>query len=140
MTKVYRTFAKVSSPCLFDYQTRKEALEVNGSPLAKLFDAFNFEKYRLDIVDCGICQASFPEISQKNRYQLSSSRDVVPDPRIFVYQSRSIDRPRNVLSCSHGTGRDPDDRYHSRSPRIRAGRSFLIHLLLFNRFRWLLRI
>ena len=88
----------------------------------------------------GICQASFPEISQKNRYQLSSSRDVVPDPRIFVYQSRSIDRPRNVLSCSHGTGRDPDDRYHSRSPRIRAGRSFLIHLLLFNRFRWLLRI
>ena len=90
--------------------------------------------------NCGICQASFPEISQKNRYQLSSSRDVVPDPRIFVYQSRSIDRPRNVLSCSHGTGRDPDDRYHSRSPRIRAGRSFLIHLLLFNRFRWLLRI
>lgn len=52
MTKVYRTFAKVSSPCLFDYQTRREALEVNGSPLAKLFDAFNFEKYRLDIVDC----------------------------------------------------------------------------------------
>ena len=92
------------------------------------------------INETGICQASFPEISQKNRYQLSSSRDVVPDPRIFVYQSRSIDRPRNVLSCSHGTGRDPDDRYHSRSPRIRAGRSFLILLLLFNRFRWLLRI
>lgn len=97
------------------------------------------ERYNLS-PSTGICQASFPEISQKNRYQLSSSRDVVPDPRIFVYQSRSIDRPRNVLSCSHGTGRDPDDRYHSRSPRIRAGRSFLIHLLLFNRFRWLLRI
>lgn len=52
MKTVYKTFAKVSSPCLFDYQTRKEALEASGSPLAKLIDTFNFEKYRSDIVAC----------------------------------------------------------------------------------------
>lgn len=52
MQKAYKTFAKVSSPCLFDYQTRKEALEACGSPLAKLIDTFNFEKYHSDIVAC----------------------------------------------------------------------------------------
>ena len=87
MTKVYRTFAKVSSPCLFDYQTRKEALEVNGSPLAKLFDAFNFEKYRLDIVDCVKRETAKKKLASKglpNKLLTSSMSKILPTFHLVI--------------------------------------------------------
>lgn len=45
-------FSEISSACLFDSQTRQECLEALDSPLAKLTEAFNFEKYPAVIVDC----------------------------------------------------------------------------------------
>ena len=45
-------FSEISSPSLFDSQTGQECLEALDNPLAKLTEAFNFEKYRAVIVDC----------------------------------------------------------------------------------------
>ena len=102
MTKVYRTFAKVSSPCLFDYKTRKEALEVNGSPLAKLIAAFNFEKYRSDIVDCVKRETAKKKLTSeghpKKTLNLFSEQDLAyASPRDSIRLHRKDARGRRAI-------------------------------------------
>ena len=52
MLEVYQTSAPGATPCLFETRTLKEQLEDLKSPLASLTDAFNFEKYRPQIIAC----------------------------------------------------------------------------------------
>ena len=68
----------------------------------------------------GICQDTFPVFSQKNGNFLPSP-GLAPDPRIF-------DPPKQINTCTgcmilftRGTGRDPDGRHQSRSPRLKRG-------------------
>lgn len=52
MLEVYQTSVPGATPCLFETRTLKEQLEDLKSPLAGLTDAFNFEKYRPQIIAC----------------------------------------------------------------------------------------
>lgn len=49
---VYKTPFHSATPCLLDQESRKEVLERLGSPLAKLIDLFNFERFRSKITEC----------------------------------------------------------------------------------------
>ena len=49
---VYKPPFHSATPCLLDQESRKEVLERLGSPLAKLIDVFNFERFRSQITEC----------------------------------------------------------------------------------------
>ena len=71
-------FSEISSACLFDSQTRQECLEALDSPLAKLTEAFNFEKYRAEIVDCIKREVAKKKIS--NQEPSKSSPQLFSEP------------------------------------------------------------
>lgn len=102
MRKVYKTFSKISSPCLFDSQTRQECLEALDSPLAKLTEAFNFEKYRAEIVDCIKREVAKKKISNQEPSKSSPQLFSAPDlpsvsPRDSIRLHRNDARGRRAF-------------------------------------------